>query len=128
MPSLFEVATNNDAMKNKDLGDNIIGTTQRHRPPDANTNDRSSKSRLEPVLRETGHLERAPGRRKPGRPRIIASWFPQVAETMADGTSLKAALERNGITLDSAQLRALYRNTEFRRIVRETRSSNTKES
>jgi hypothetical protein len=46
----------------------------------------------------------------------MASWFRQVAEAMVDGTSLRVALELNGIALDAAQMRALYRNTEFRRM------------
>ena len=80
-----------------------------------------SKSRLGPVLREEGTLERPRGSRKPGRPRIIASWFSKVAETMADGTSLQEALTRHGITLVKSQIRALYRNVEFRRTYLEAR-------
>ena len=38
-----------------------------------------SKSRLEQALREHGTLRRQHGPRKPGRPRIVASWFPAVA-------------------------------------------------
>ena len=81
-----------------------------------------SKSQLEPVLRKQGTLERQPGRRKRGRPRVIASWFKQVADTMTDGSSLRFALKHNGLTLDAAQIRALYRNIEFRRFYQEARS------
>ncbi len=82
-----------------------------------------SKSQLEPVLRAQGTLERQPGRRKRGRPRIVASWFDQLAATMADGTPLRVALQRLGITLEKSQLRALYRNREFRRMYQEMRRS-----
>ena len=74
-----------------------------------------SKSQLEPVLRDQGSLERKSGIRKRGRPRIVASWFEDVATIMADGTPLRVALRRIGITLDRNQIRAVYRNTEFRR-------------
>ena len=70
----------------------------------------SSKSRLEPVLCECGQLKRPAGRRKSGRPRVIASWFEKVAADMADGTSLKTALAMNGITLSKSEVRACYRN------------------
>jgi hypothetical protein len=60
-------------------------------------------------------MERPRGVRKPGRPRVRASWFAVVARTMADGTPLKEALKRHGITLDDLQIRALYRNKESRR-------------
>ncbi len=71
-------------------------------------------SHLEPGLRAAGTLERPPGPRKPGRPRIIASWFPKVAETMADGTSLKMALSINGLHLSKGEIRACYRNRTLR--------------
>ncbi len=80
-----------------------------------------SKSNLEPTLREQGALERPHGSRKAGRPRVVASWFPAVARTMADGTPLRLALKRHGITLDKRQIRALYRNEEFKRLYREER-------
>jgi hypothetical protein len=80
-----------------------------------------SKSRLEPSLREQGKLQRQHERRKPGRPRIVASWFPAVAQSMADGTPLRDALRLNGITLEKRQIRALYRNEEFRRLYQEER-------
>jgi hypothetical protein len=80
-----------------------------------------SKSQLEPVLRTQGTLERQQGRRKRGRPRIVASWFSEVAETMADGTPLRSALQRRGISLDKSQIRALYRNREFKRMYQEWR-------
>jgi hypothetical protein len=81
----------------------------------------SSRSRLEPVLRAQGAFRRKRGRQKRGRPRIAASWFRKLAGLMADGTPLKTALKRAGITLDAAQVRALYRNTEFRRMYRKRR-------
>ena len=80
-----------------------------------------SKSNLEPVLREQGTLERPRGSRKPGRPRVIASWFPKVAETMADGTSLKMALAMNGISLSKSEVRACYRNRTLQALYQEAR-------
>jgi hypothetical protein len=80
-----------------------------------------SKSKLEPVLLEQGALQRPYGVKRPGRPRIVASWFPEVAKTMADGNTLMEALKKHGITLDKPQIRALYRNEEFKRLVREAR-------
>lgn len=102
---------------------NIEALTRRRTAEANSATDRSSKSKLEPILRESEQLERPRGRRKPGRPRIVASWFPQVAELMADGTTLKSALKRAGITLDAAQARAMYRNTEFRRMYQDARRS-----
>jgi hypothetical protein len=55
-------------------------------------------------------------KRKAGRPRKIAPWFAAVAKTMADGTALQWSLIRNGISLDKAERRKLYRNKEFRRL------------
>ena len=82
----------------------------------------SSKSRLEPVLREQGTLERPSGKREPGRPRIIASWFPAVAATMADGTSLKTALAMNGIhNLSRSEIRACYRNKTLQALYQQAR-------
>ncbi len=80
-----------------------------------------SKSNLEPVLREQGTLERPRGSRKPGRPRVIASWFPNVAEAMADGTSLKMALAMTGISLSKSELRACYRNRTLQALYQEAR-------
>jgi hypothetical protein len=40
---------------------------------------------------------------------------------MADGTPLREALKRHGITLNKEQIRALYRNEEFKRLYREER-------
>jgi hypothetical protein len=82
---------------------------------------RTSKSRLEPVLRDSGTLERPAGPRKPGRPRIVASWFPKVAETMVDGTSLKMALAINGISLSKSEVRACYRNRTFQGLYQDAR-------
>jgi hypothetical protein len=48
-------------------------------------------------------------------------WFPIVARTMADGTPLKEALKRHGIALDEQQIRALYRNEEFKTLYQEER-------
>ena len=72
-----------------------------------------SKSNLEPVLRQTGTLERQRGPSKPGRPRVVASWFPTIAQSMAEGKSLREALQLTGVTLDKEQIRALYRNSEL---------------
>jgi hypothetical protein len=80
-----------------------------------------SKSKLEPVLREVGTLVKPHGIRKPGRPRVVATWFSAVVKTMADGTPLKDALKKHGITLDRHQIRALYRNSEFKRLYQEAR-------
>jgi hypothetical protein len=81
-----------------------------------------SKSRLEPILREQGTLQRQQGPRRPGRPKIIASWFPKVAATMADGTSLKVAPAINGITnLSKCEIRACYRNRTLQALYREAR-------
>jgi hypothetical protein len=94
-----------------------------HRPPAADTAlaRPNSKSSLEPLLRESGQLERPQGPRKPGRPRIVASWFEKVAITMADGTSLKAALVMNGLKLSKSEVRACYRNKTFQAMYQETR-------
>jgi hypothetical protein len=35
---------------------------------------------------------------------------------MAEGTPLREALKKHGFTLDKAQIRALYRNQEFKRL------------
>ena len=59
--------------------------------------------------------------RKGGRPRVVASWFPAVAQSMADGTPLRDALRLNGITLEKRQIRALYRNEEFKKLWQEAR-------
>jgi hypothetical protein len=80
-----------------------------------------SKSRLEPTLRTEGTLQRQPGIRRRGRPRVVASWFKELAELMADGIPLRSALKRAGISLDAAQRRALYRNVEFQRMYQNAR-------
>ncbi len=80
-----------------------------------------SKSNLDPVLREQGTLEKPGGVRKPGRPPVRATWFEAVARSMVGGTTLREALQRHGITLDKRQIRALYRNKEFRRLYQEAR-------
>jgi hypothetical protein len=67
--------------------------------------------------RETPRYELPqPEKRKAGRPRKVAPWFAAVAKTMANGTTLQWALIRNGISLDKAERRKLYRNKEFRRL------------
>jgi hypothetical protein len=81
----------------------------------------SSESALEPRLRETGQLERPRGPRKPGRPRIIASFYPALARVMADQTPLPQALRILGIHLDKRQVRALYRSREFKEMYQEAR-------
>jgi hypothetical protein len=73
------------------------------------------------LLRAQETLERQPGTRKRGRPRIVASWFGQLAAAMADGTPLRLALQRHGIAFDTSQIRTLYRNKELRRMYRECR-------
>jgi len=47
---------------------------------------------------------------------------------MAKGISLPEALKEHGITLDKDQIRALYRNEEFKKIRREERESQLSES
>jgi len=42
---------------------------------------------------------------------------------MADGTPLRIALQRIGVTLDKSQIRALYRSREFQRMYQEMRHS-----
>ncbi len=71
-----------------------------------------------PIYQE---LERPDGRRKPGRPRIVASWFPKVAQTMADGTSLKTTLAMNGLNLSKSEVRACYRNRTLKALYTEAR-------
>ena len=81
-----------------------------------------SKSRLQPVLRETGTLERPRGPRKPGRPPVVGTFFKAVASQMADGLSLRRALALLGIHgLDARQLRSLYRNRVLRKMREEAR-------
>lgn len=62
-----------------------------------------------------------PRRRKPGRPRTVASWFPAVAETMADGTTLRTALAMHRLTLSANEMRSLYRNKTFKGLYQEAR-------
>ena len=82
----------------------------------------SSESALEPMLRERGQLQRPAGRRKAGRPRVLAPWFQAVAATMADGTPLREALRLCGISgLSAQQVRALYRNRAFQTLYKEGR-------
>lgn len=81
----------------------------------------SSESNLEPLLRSRGELVRPTGRRKAGRPRIIASFYPALARAMADQTPLPKALRILGIQLDKRQVRALYRSREFKAMYQEAR-------
>jgi hypothetical protein len=76
------------------------------------------RSVLEPILRDQNALQESPRRSKAGRPRIVASWFPAVAKTMADGTALRMALLLNGLSLSNLEIRRLYRLVEFRRLYR----------
>jgi len=55
-------------------------------------------------------------KRKPGRPAKFAPWFPAVAKTMANGTSLRNALMWNHISLNDLEIHNLYKNVEFRRL------------
>ena len=57
-----------------------------------------------------------PAKRKPGRHRKYAEWFPAVARTMRDGTTLRNALMWNRITLTQREIRLLYKNREFKRL------------
>jgi len=81
----------------------------------------SSTSALESTLRSRGELVRKAGRRRAGRPRVVASFYGPLARVMADGTSLAQALRILDIQLDKRQQRALYRSTEFRRMYQEAR-------
>jgi hypothetical protein len=82
----------------------------------------SSKSALAPALRGEGTLERKHRTGKRGRPRVIASWMPDVAQTMAaDGLTLSEALSKHGINLDETQLRALQRNAAFKEMRQQAR-------
>src|SRR5262245_1530117 len=82
----------------------------------------SSKSSLKPLLQASGELVRPAGRRKAGRPRVLAAWFQAVATRMADGTSLRKALALCGIYgLTPKQIRSLYRNRAFQALYKETR-------
>ncbi len=89
--------------------------------PEQTASPRSSKSVLEPRLRESDAHVRPAGRKNAGRPRIIASWFPAVAQTMQDGTSLRTALAINRLSLSKTEMRALYRNRTFRALYQEGR-------
>jgi hypothetical protein len=106
--------------------ENSVAAANTNRGPTAPQTDPSSpaprgKSLLEPILRHRGDLPNPPKRRKPGRPRLVASWFPAVAKTMADGTTLRTALAMNRLTLSANEMRSLYRNKTFRGLYQETR-------
>jgi hypothetical protein len=85
------------------------------------TAPRPGKSLLEPILRDQGAVEKPATRRKPGRPRIVASWFPAVAKTMSDGTTLRTAVAIHGLALSANEMRALYRNRTFQGLYQEAR-------
>jgi len=55
-------------------------------------------------------------KRKPGRPAKFAPWFPAVAKTMANGTSLRNALLWKRIQVSEREIKNLYKNVEFRRL------------
>ena len=55
-------------------------------------------------------------KRKPGRPAKFAPWFPAVAKTMANGTTLRNALLWNRIQVGEREIHNLYKNVEFRRL------------
>jgi hypothetical protein len=63
-----------------------------------------------------------PVKRKPGRPAKFAPWFPAVAKTMANGTSLRNALLWNRIQVEEygkrpqSELEAIRKN--FERLLR----------
>jgi len=82
---------------------------------------RPGKSLLEPLLQGEATEQKPHSRRKPGRPRIVASWFPAIAKTMADGTTLRTALAINGLALSANEMRALYRNRTFQGLYQEAR-------
>jgi hypothetical protein len=87
----------------------------------------SSRSKLVEKLRRDGTLQPPRGSRRRGRPGVLATWFLCVAVAMRDGTSLRAALARCGVTgLDERQIRALYRNTALQRMYRDRRRRYTK--
>jgi hypothetical protein len=92
-------------------------STEQNRP-DEPPSPQKGVSRL---ARFTVPLAEAPRRRKPGRPLTIASWFPAVAKTMADGTTLRTALAINRLTLSANEMRSLYRNKTFKGLYQEAR-------
>lgn len=59
-----------------------------------------------------------PTKGKTGRKPKFAPWFPAVAKTMANGTSLRNALLWNRIQVDEREIHNLYKNVEFRRLYR----------
>jgi hypothetical protein len=73
------------------------------------------------LARFAGPRSESKRRRKPGRPLTIASWFPAVAKTMADGTALRTALAMNRLTLSANEMRSLYRNKTFKGLYQEAR-------
>jgi hypothetical protein len=82
----------------------------------------SSESNLEPLLRARGQLERPAGRRKAGRPRIVAPFFKALAVACSDGTPLRQALVRCGVHgLSEREIRSLYRNVQLKTMRQEAR-------
>ncbi|HSY33918.1 MAG TPA: hypothetical protein VLA42_18200 [Verrucomicrobiae bacterium] len=51
-----------------------------------------------------------------GRPRKFEVWFPRVARTMGDGTTLPRALAANGIVLSPRAIKLLWKSRGFRRL------------
>lgn len=52
--------------------------------------------------------------RRGKKKRIVAPWYAKVARLMADGTPLKRALFRAGVSLTASEIRQLYYRKEFR--------------
>lgn len=81
----------------------------------------SQKKGSSKLARFVAHSAGAAGTRKSGRPLTITSWFLAVAETMADGTTLRTALAIHGLTLSANEIRSLYRNKTFKGLYQEAR-------
>lgn len=96
---------------------------QQPRPPQTSQSGppQPQKKGVSRLARFAVPLAEAPRRRKPGRPLTIASWFPAVAKTMADGTTLRTALAVNRLTLSANEMRSLYRNKTFKGLYQEAR-------
>jgi hypothetical protein len=114
----------------------VLEWVAKHRPAPVASAPAEQRAPAEPATREelplpqrgVSRLARfavppagAQRRRKLGRPLTIASWFPAVAETMADGTRLRTALAMHNLTLSANEMRALYRNKTFKGLYQEAR-------
>jgi hypothetical protein len=78
------------------------------------------RSNVKRGVREGGSPKRTSQSRRRRKPQPI--WLERVATAMADGTPLRIALMRCGVTdLDEKQIRALYHNVEFREMYQERR-------